>query len=231
MTTSGTYAFGTSTPFDDIIVEGFERIGMDPAKVSGWQLNSARNSISYIFQTWANLPVNLWKVVQSQTALIAGQTSFNLNTYDLFVTEMFTRQVIGGVNQDLMVSPISRAEYAALPNKSLQSQRPTQFYLARQIIPQVYVWPTPQDTSITMVYNTMQSVQDPGSYTNTADMVQRFMDALAAELAARLAVKFAPARYPDLAALAATAYQIAATEDTENVPMRLVPDMTGRRAG
>ena len=82
-----------------------------------------------------------------------------------------------------------------------------------------------------MVYNTMQSVQDPGSYTNTADMVQRFMDALAAELAARLAVKFAPARYPDLAALAATAYQIAATEDTENVPMRLVPDMTGRRAG
>ena len=230
MATSGTTAFGISTGLDDVISESFERCGIDPSRISGWQLTSARNSISYIFTTWANLPVNLWKVVEANTgALAAGATSFNLTTADLFITEMWTRTTSGGVNNDLMMSSISRAEYSALPNKALQSSRPTQFYLRRTITPVVFIYPTPQDTSVTIYYNAMRSVEDPGAFTNTPDMVQRFMDALAAELAARLAVKFAPAKFEMLKALADQAYSIAATEDTENVSMRIIPDMTGRR--
>lgn len=230
MTSSGTTAFGVSTQLDDVVNEAFERCGIDPSRISGWQLSSARNSMSYVFTTWGNLPINLWKVTQSNTgALTAGQATFNLTSADLFITEMFTRVTSGGVNNDLIMEPISRAEYTALPNKALQSSRPTQFYLARQITPAVYIYPTPQDTSVTIYYNTMRVIEDPGAFTNTPDMVQRFMDALAAELAARLAVKFAPARYADLQALADKAYAIAATEDTENVSLRIVPDLTGRR--
>ncbi len=232
MVSSGTYTFGTTTAFDEYVNEAFERIGTDPAKISGWQLASARNSIGYIFQHWNNLPINLWKVtpVASLTqALTQGQQSFSLQTYDLFITEMATRQTAGGTNQDLMMSPISRSEYMALPNKAQQSSRPTQYYLERTITPTVYLWPTPQDTSITLIYNTMRSVQDVGDFTNTADMVQRFADALVSELAVRLAVKFAPARVADLKVLADSAYGVASAEDTENVPMRIVPDLTGRR--
>lgn len=234
MTSSGVYTFGTTTAFDDYINEAMERCGIDPSRISGWQLTSARNSIGYIFQTWNNLPVNLWKVtpVASLTqALTAGQTSFALQTYDLFITEMATRQTSGTTNNDLMMTSISRSEYMALPNKALQSSRPTQYYLERTITPTVYLYPTPQDTSITLIYNVMRSVQDVGAFTNTADMVQRFADALVSELAARLAVKFAPGRYPDLRAMADQAYSIAATEDTENVSMRIIPSMQGRRFG
>lgn len=234
MTASGLSNFGVTTAFDDVINEAFERCGMDPSKISGWQMDSARNSVSYVFTTWNNLPVNLWKVtpVASLTqALTAGQTSFTLPTNYLFITEMSTRQTSGGINNDLSMSSISRSEYMNLPNKALQSSRPTQFYLERTIIPTCYVYPTAQDTSITLIYNVMASIQDPGNYSNTPDMVQRFMDALAAELAARLAVKFAPARYPDLRAMADQAYSIAATEDTENVSMRIVPSGIGRRYG
>lgn len=233
MTASGTYTFGTSTAFDDYINEAMERCGIDPSRISGWQLSSARNSIGFIFQTWNNLPVNLWKVtpVASLTqALIAAQSSFSLQTYDLFVTEMASRVTSGGVNNDLIMSAISRAEYMALPNKLLSSSRPTQFYLERTITPTVYLYPVPQDATVTIIYNTMRSVQDVGAFTNTADMVQRFADALVSELAARLAVKFAPARYADLQALADKAFAIASTEDTENVSLRIVPDVTGRRA-
>lgn len=232
MATSGTYEFGTTTAFDDYINEAFERCGIDPSRISGWQIQSARNSIGYIWQTWNNLPVNLWKVtpVASLTqALTAGQQSFTLQTYDLFVTEMATRQTSGSVNNDLMMTPISRAEYMALPNKALQSSRPTQFYLERTSTPTVYIYPTAQDTSVTLIYNVMRSVQDVGAFTNTADMVQRFADALVSELSARLAVKFAPAKFEMLRALADQAYSIAATEDTENVSMRIVPSAGGRR--
>lgn len=233
MTLSGTYNFGTNSQFDDFLNEAFERCGIDPSKISGWQLSSARNSIGYIWSTWSNLPVNLWKVtpVASLTsALIAGQTSFALNQYDLFITEMATRVTSGGVNNDLMMSPISRSEYMALPNKALQSARPTQFYLERTQVPTVYIYPTPQDTTVTIIYNVERMQQDVGAFTNTADIVQRFADALVSELAARLAVKFAPARYADLQALADKAYSLAATEDTENVAFRIIPDLTGRRA-
>lgn len=229
MTSSGTFSWADNLAADDFLNESFERIGLDPSTVSAWQLDSGRRSQQLTFVDWANRPVNLWEVAQTVTALTQGQQSLTLNTYDLFITEAATRTTNGGINNDLIISPISRAEYLAQPNKAQQGSRPTQFYLARQITPVVFLWPTPQDNTVSLILNQMTFTQDVGAYTNTLAIPQRWYEALIAGTAYRLAQKYAPDRLADTKSAYDDAYSAAATEDTENVPMRIVPDMSGRR--
>lgn len=229
MTTSGTFTFATNFTADDFINESFERIGMDPARVSAWQLDSARRSMGLVAVDWANRPVNLWEVTQTITALTQGQQTLTLNQYDLFVTEAATRTTNGGINNDLIISPISRSEYLALPNKAQQGSRPTQYYLARTLVPTLSLWPTPQDATVSLIVNSMRFMEDVGSFSNTIFAPQRWYEAMVAGLAFRLAQKYAPDRLQDTKAAYDEAYAAAATEDTENVPMRIVPNMSGRR--
>ncbi len=229
MTTSGTFAWAGALAADDFINESFERIGMDPARISGWQMDSARRSMQLTYVDWANRPVNLWEVAQTITALTQGQQTLTLNSYDIFVTEAATRTTNGGINNDLIISPISRSEYLAQPNKAQQGSRPTQYYLQRTITPVLYLWPTPQDNTISLIVNAMQFTQDVGNYSNTIFAPQRWYEALITGVAYRLAQKYAPDRLADTKAAYDEAYSAAATEDTENVPMRIVPSMDGRR--
>lgn len=229
MVSSGTFAWAGSFAADDFLNEAFERIGMDPARASAWQLDSARRSMQLVFVDWSNRPINLWQVVQTSTALSANQASVTLNSYDLFVAEAATRTTSGGVNNDLIISPISRSEYLALPNKAQTGQRPTQFYLDRLVTPIVYLWPVPQATGVTLLLNIMRFNEDVGNYSNTIATPQRWYEALIAGIAYRLAQKYAPDRLADTKQAYEDAYFAAATEDTENVPMRLVPDVSGRR--
>lgn len=229
MTTSGTFAWASGLAADDFVNEAFERIGMDPSRVSAWQMDSARRSMQLVFVDWSNRPVNLWEVAQTITALTTGQTSLALNTYDLFITEAATRTTSGGINNDLIISPISRAEYLALPNKAQTGSRPTQYYLQRTITPTAFLWPTPQDNTVSLIVNTMQFTQDIGNFANTVFAPQRWYEALISGTAYRLAQKYAPERLSDTKGAYDDAYSAAATEDTENVPMRIIPDMSGRR--
>jgi len=232
MATSGTRTFGFNTEAFDVIIEAWERCGRYGSQLSGNDIDSAVRSLSYLMQSdWSNRQPNLWTIAQRTEALVAGQQSFDLEPYDIYITEMATRQTSGGVNTDLIIGAMSRSEYLAIPNKAQQSSRPTQFYLQRTIAPTVFLWPTPQDASITIVYNVAQMVEDVGATSNTLDAPNRWFDALAAELAARLSLKWARERYAELRADADRAYGAAAAEDTENVPMRITPDVWGRRFG
>lgn len=231
MTTSGDRNFGYTTQQFEVLEEAWERCGKYASQLSGNDFESARRSLAFLMQSdWSNRQPNLWTITQTSTALTQGQEYFDLNPYDIYITESFTRMVTGAQNQDLIISPMSRSEYAAIPNKAQQSTRPTQFYLQRTITPRVYIWPTCQQTgTVTLYYNVAQMIQDPGAMSNTIDAPNRWFDALAAELAARLAMKWVPDRYMTLASAAEKSYSAAAAEDTENVPMRVTPDMLGRR--
>lgn len=230
MTTSGTYNFGIATEQMDVLMEAWERCGKYGSQLSGNDYDSARRSLAFLMQSdWSNRQPNLWTITQRSLALTQGQESFTMNPYDIYITEAFTRTTSGGINQDLIISPMSRSEYAAIPNKAQQSNRPTQFYLQRTITPVTWLWPTPQDGAVTLFYNVAVMVQDPGALSNTLDAPNRWFDALAAELAARLAIKWAPDRATMLRGEADKAYAAAAAEDTENVPMRVTPDLLGRR--
>ena len=229
MTTSGTYNFGTNTEAVDIIVEAWERCGRVVSLLSDNDMDSARRSMMHLFAEWANKGPNLWEVELVALPLLPGVASYELDARTIYIVQAATRQLIGSSYQDLIIYGISRAEYLAQPNKAQTSQRPTQFYLQRTNPPVLYVWPVPAAAGVTLLYYRMTMQQDIGKYTNTVDAPQRWMDAIAAGLASRLAVKFAPDRLQVLKLEAAEAYATASREDRERVPLRIAPDMMGGR--
>lgn len=224
MATSNQYDFGSSEQID-VITEAFERIGRNPATLTSNDIDSARRSLNFMFAEWANNGPNLWAVELVVLPLVALQQSYTLDASTIYITQAATRQVVSGVNNDLMMSPISRAEYFALTNKGLSAGRPTQFYLERTNPPTLKVWPVPQDSSVTLLYYRMRTQQDAGAFINSLDAPGRLLEAIAAGLAAKLAVKFAPDRMQMLNEMAINAYKAAITEDRERVPMRFLPSI------
>lgn len=224
MATSGTYAFGRTEQVD-VITEAFERIGRNPASLVSNDIDSARRSLNFMFSEWANNGPNLWAIELVTLPLIASQQSYTLDENTVYITQAATRQAVGGVDQDLMISPISRAEYFALTNKGLESGRPTQFYLERTNPPTLKVWPVPAAAGITLLYYRMRMQQDAGAYLNSLDAPGRMLEAIASGLAAKLAVKFVPERAAMLQEMAVNAYRAAIAEDRERLPIRFIPNM------
>lgn len=127
---------------------------------------------------------------------------------------------------DIPISRISREEYIDIPNKS-QTGRPTSFWVDRQINPNIYIWPTPIQPYNNLFYTRVRMLQDIGTLINMAEIPQRFFDALTCGLAVRLAVKYNPQEKDRLMVLKEEykdAFDMAAREDTESVPLRIFGD-------
>ena len=75
-TTSGTHVFDKNFSIDEIIEEGYERIGM--SGVSGYQLKSARRSLNIMFQEWANRGLHYWEVANNSITLVANQAVYTM---------------------------------------------------------------------------------------------------------------------------------------------------------
>jgi hypothetical protein len=226
MTTSGTYTFGNSEQID-IITEAYERVGRNPATLSSNDIDSARRSINYMFSDWANNGPNLWAVDLQSITLLPGVLYYELEPRTVSILQVYTRTMSGAQATDLMMSPISRAEYDAIPNKAQLGQRPFQYYFQRTITPRLYIWQAPQDVGVTLFYHRMKIQEDAGDFTDSMDAPNRWMEAIAAGLAAKLSVKFAPDRLEFLQGLADGAYTRAAAEDREKVPLRITIDQWG----
>lgn len=226
MTTSNSYAFGTSEQID-IIDEAYERIGRNPASITSQDQLSATRSLNYLFSDWANNGPNLWEVDLVTLPLVAGQREYTLDPQTVYILQVYTRTLSGGQTQDLMIQGISRAEYAAIPQKGQTGERPTQFYFQRTITPSLFLWPVPRDNTVTLYYYRMKIQQDAGSPTDSLDIPNRWMEAIASGLAAKLAVKFAPDRLVALQQMADAAYSRAIAEDRERVPLRITIDTWG----
>lgn len=147
----------------------------------------------------------------------------------------FSVQQSGVVPVDLIMSPISRTEYAAIPNKQSQG-RPTSFWFDRLNPPTLYVWqvaPTPQQGQpnnqpyAAAIYSMKQI--DDANPTNgeVPGMPNRFIPVLAAELTAMLAEKFAPALFMQKMTIAKEMWSRASIEDMENVPLYVIPGLEG----
>jgi hypothetical protein len=93
-------------------------------------------------------------------------------------------------------------------------------------LPAVTVWPTPDNTTpYQFVYWRLRRVQDAGAGVETADMNFRFLPALVAGLAYHIAIKV-PELMPRIEMLKQIyneTFEIAAGEDREKAPLRLVP--------
>lgn len=223
MTTSGTSNWNPD--FSEIIEEAFERCGLEIR--TGYDIKTARRSLNFIFQEWANRGINMWTIEEGTQVLEQGIATYVLPTDTVDLMEHVIRTEQGGQPQDINISRISVSVYSTIPNKTQQG-RPVQIYIQRLNTPQFTVWPVP-DNAYTYIlkYWRLRRIQDVGTNGDlTADMPFRFIPAVTAALAYQIALKrpdVTPDRVAMLKAMADETYQLAADEDREKAPQRFVP--------
>jgi len=230
MTTSGTYDFNPS--LGEIVLNAFGRCGIRRTALVQEHMQDARFETNFMLSDWANKGVNLWKVDKVTTVLTAGVSTYPAGTDStdakktVMVLDAYIRTSAGTSQYDRVIMPISRTEYSATPNKNLESP-PTVFWFDRLISPTITLWPVPNQDGLILEYYRVTQIQD-ANYVNgqTMDIPYRWLDAAAAGLAARLAVIYAPDRLPALDPKAMLAYQTAAGQDVENVPLYIMPGLS-----
>jgi hypothetical protein len=193
MTTSGTTSFNLS--IDEVVEEAYERIGMRIN--SGHDIKTARRSLNILFSEWGNRGVHLWKVELNEVAMVAGQAAYTVPSNVSDVLEAYissTSGTPGTTTNDLTLNKIDRSAYAALPNKGTTGQ-PSQYYVDRQVTPQIYLYQTPDLSTYTYLkYYSINRIEDAGAYTNNPDVVYRFIPGMCAGLAYYLSQKRSPER-------------------------------------
>jgi len=226
MTTSGTYTFNPT--LGELVLNAFARCGVRRTALVQEHMQDARMETNLMLSNWSNRGVNLWEVDVQTVVLSQGVTTYNVPSNTIMILDAYISTGSGQSQFDRVIMPISRSEYSQTPNKNQQAP-PTVFWFDRLINPTVTLWPVPdQDNQYTLRYYRVKQIQD-ANYDNgqTVDIPYRWFDAFAAGLASRLAGIYAPDRVPMLGTNAESAYMIAATQDTENVPLYLTPGLSG----
>lgn len=240
MSSSGTYAFGIDTDFDQILIEAFERVGREASSLSANDMMSGLRSVNYLFNDWGNKGPNLWAwETETVTLLDDGTATYDLDIQTVNIFFAVTRQTVNGQVTDLNLGVMSETEYASIPNKSLSASRPTQYKANRLVQPSITFWPVLQTGyACDVIVYRMRAIQDAGRLTNTPNFPQRWMEALASGIAFKLAQKpdmrgdkfNAATDMPVLAGNADRAFTAATGEDVQKrVPLRIMPNGWRRR--
>ena len=98
--------------------------------------------------------MNQWTIEQRTQALTANDSDYSLGTD---VIDILSAVVHRGTT-DFSMSRISRDAYLSTPSKTTTG-RPTQFFLDRQITPNLKIWPTPENSTDTIVYDALTRIQ------------------------------------------------------------------------
>ena len=222
MATSGTTAFNLD--LNQLVEEAFERCGAELR--TGYDLRTARRSLNLLTIEWSNRGINLWTVEESSFPMVQGTGTYNLPTDTIDILDFVIRTNGGSSNQqDISMSRIAEPTYANIPNKNTQG-RPLQVYVNRQAeVPNITVWPLPNNASYTFVYWYLRRIQDAGNGVNTQDIPFRFLPCMVAGLAFYLSQKLPNAldRMQMLKMEYEEQWTLASTEDREKATLRLTP--------
>jgi hypothetical protein len=167
---------------------------------------------------WANRGLNQWTIVQRTQALTQGTGNYALNNDVIDVLSVIVRRS----GTDYSLDRLSRDEYLSIPNKTTEG-RANQFFLDRQVTPELKLWPVPENSTDVVIYDALTRMDDADTFINTMDMPFRFYPCLAAGLAYYIAVKRAPNRVQLLKAIYEEEFERAATEDRDRSSFNVVP--------
>jgi hypothetical protein len=173
-----------------------------------------------MFADWANRGVNLWTVRQATITLTQGQATETLTADVVDLLEVALRR--SGTDYDL--NKISRGDYLSVPTKTTQG-RPSQFYFNRQVLPQITLWPTPENSTDQLVYYYIRRLEDADALVNDVELPFRFLPCAVAGMAYYIALKKAPERIQLLKTVYEEEFQRAADEDEDRVSLKLQPDI------
>ena len=220
MTVSGSTNFELDVA--DYIEEAFERCGLEVR--TGYDLKTAKRSMNLLFADWANRGLNQWTIEQRSFTVTSNDGDYTLGADVIDILSLVVRRS----GTDYAISRISRDEYLNIPTKTTQG-RPTQYFVDRQITPVLKIWPLPDNSTDTILYDALTRVDDAGNYTNTIGIPFRFYPALAACLAYYIGIKRAPDRVQMLKSLYEEELGRAMEEDRDRASFRIAPDLRNYR--
>ena len=181
---SGTYNW--FPPVGEIIDEAAERAHVDPRTLTLAQQYSARRSLNATLLDFANRDVRLQLVRLDTVNVVKAQQSYTLAPEVFDVLDMAIRR--NGI--DVPMHPISRDDYLAIPDKSLQG-RPERYYVERVAPVKIHIWLTGENSTDQLLMNVLRISQDiKANMMQRPDIARLWIDALMAELAARLHQKW-----------------------------------------
>lgn len=214
MALSGTSDFELDVA--EYIEEAFERCGLEVR--TGYDLKTAKRSLNLMLAEWANRGLNQWTIKQRSQAVTQGTGNYLIDADVIDVLSVVVRRN----NTDYALDRYSREEFLTIPNKTTQG-RPSQFFLDRQITPNLQLWPVPENSTDIVFYDALTRMQDADTFINSSDMPFRFYPCLAAGLAYYIAIKRAPQRIQILKAAYEEEFERAMTEDRDRASFNVVP--------
>lgn len=227
MTSSGTTAFAPSN--GEIVLAAYERIQIRAPSIRQEHMLTARREVNFLFSSWSNKTPNLWKVDLASQLLTAGTAAYSVDPSVVMILDAYISLNQGQTDQtDRFVTPISRTDYASYASKSTEGP-PTVYWFDRLRSPTVTLWPVP-DSSTTYYFNyyVCAQIQDANlAGGETPDVPYRFLDAMVADVAHRCARVYKPELEMQRKADAKEAWDIAASQDVENVPVKISPNFSG----
>jgi len=220
MATSGTYTFRPDV--EEIIAESFERVGMDAQNMTGYQAVAARRSLNLLFSEFANRGINYWAVQNNTLALTQGTTTYTLPAGTIDLIDVVIRESVGGTQTDTVLPRVSISDYNQIPNKTTQA-KPSQYMLDKQYTPVLYVWQVPDNNNYSLVYWSINQLEDVTASNQDADIPYRWNDCICAGLASKLALKYQPDKFNLLNQVYERAFEFAASTDNDGVTLRVRP--------
>lgn len=208
----------------DYVEEAFERCGLEVR--TGYDLKSAKRSLNLMLAEWANRGLNQWTITQRSQALVSGTGNYTLTNDVIDILSVVVRR--GGT--DYTLERISRADYLNIPTKTTEG-RSSQFFLDRQIAPELKLWPVPDNSTDVVYYDALTRMDDADTVVNTLEVPFRFYPCLAAGLAYYISIKRAPNRVQLLKAVYEEEFERAMTEDRDRSSFNVVPQYQYFRAG
>ena len=222
MATSGSTDFELAV--DDYIEEAFERCGLEIR--TGYDLKTAKRSLNLMLAEWANRGLNQWTIVQRTQALTADDSQYDLGTDVIDVLSVVVRRS----GTDFNMSRISRDTYLSIPTKTTTG-RPTQYFLDRQITPNLKIWPAPENSTDVIHYDALTRIQDADTMQNTVEIPFRFYPCLSAGLAYYISLKRAPDRIQLLKNIYEEEFDRAMAEDRDRSSFTITPSLDYYKVG
>ena len=213
-------AVSGSTDFEldvsDCIEEAFERCGLEVR--TGYDLKTAKRSLNLLLAEWANRGLNAWTIAQRSQALTESDGEYTIGTDVIDILSVVVRRD----STDYSLDRLSREEYLNIPTKTTEG-RPSQFFLDRQISPNLKIWPIPENSTDVLFYDALTRMDDADAFTNTMEIPFRFYPCLAAGLAYYIAIKRSPQRVQLLKAVYEEEMERAIQEDRDRASFTIEP--------
>ena len=225
MATSGTTTFDLDA--NEIMEEAFERAGVDKQKLNADHARSARRSMNLILQDWANENIRPWAMEEATITTVAGVAETLLSADTIDVIDVTLKRD----NYEIPMTRLSRSDYQALPEKSIQG-RPDRYFLHKdRVQPKLFIYQTPENSTDTVEFWRIRRLHDVTAAVQNVDVPARWLEPFIRELAYRLYEK-RPAEEQDenklnrLERRAMDGFNTAREEDRDRAPLQIVPDMT-----